>query len=436
MALTFVQTRFGALEGVSLSETVSVFRGVPYAKAPVGELRFRRPVPCEPWEGVKKADRFSAVCLQGRMPKGSFYHKEFYSEDDNLPQSEDCLYLNIWTPAKSEKEKLPVLFWIHGGGFDHGWGFEKEFDGEAFAEKGVILVTINYRCNIFGFLKHPWLDEENEEHISGNYGIFDQIAALQWVRDNISFFGGDPDNITIDGQSAGGMSVQTLISTDLTRGMIAGAILQSGGGFGGLRLGGGAKEAEETGVAFVRSTGAKDLFELRAMPAEKLFSYYVAFKEGRFAPHVDGYLLKAEYTEIAKSGALHDSPYMIGTCVDEGKSFGNGFLTGTLNFVNNQLELGRTPAYFYCFDRKLPGDDSGSFHSSELWYQFKTLSRCWRPMTKEDYALSEIINSYWANFAKAKNPNGEGLPNWEPYTKEEKNRQLLKLQVETEQFEE
>lgn len=234
MELT-VTTKQGAVKGFcSEDKQTVVFRGVPYAQPPVGDLRFRRPQEHEPWEGVRDCTRFSAVCPQADLRGMDLYGKEFY-DGEEVVMNEDCLYLNIWTPAGStEKSGLPVLFWIHGGAFMHGHGSEKEFDGEGFAKKGVILVTINYRVNAFGFFAHPDLEAENAERVSGNYGILDQIFALRWVRENIAAFGGDPEKITIFGQSAGCMSVQTIISSPLSAGMVRGAVLQSGGGIRAL----------------------------------------------------------------------------------------------------------------------------------------------------------------------------------------------------------
>ena len=228
---TIIQTKQGAVEGgLSQDGKTVIFKGLPYAQPPVGDLRFRRPQAHQPWPGVRPCREFGSSCMQADLSAEGFYAKEFY--DVPLPPlSEDCLYLNIWTPESATADsRLPVLFWIHGGAFLHGSGSEKEFDGEGFAKKGVILVTINYRVNAFGFFAHPDLEPETEEGVSGNYGILDQIFALQWVRENIGAFGGDPEKITIFGQSAGCMSVQAIISSPLAQGMLRGAILQSGGG--------------------------------------------------------------------------------------------------------------------------------------------------------------------------------------------------------------
>ena len=227
---TIITTQQGAVQGaLSQDQQTVIFRGVPYAQPPVGALRFRRPQEHAPWEGVRDCTAFGPRCPQADLASMDFYGKEFYR---GLPdnESEDCLYLNIWTPASATAQsRLPVLFWIHGGAFLHGCGSEKEFDGEGFAKKGVILVTINYRVNAFGFFAHPALEEETEEGVSGNYGIFDQIFALDWVQQNIAAFGGDPDAITLAGQSAGCMSVQTILSSPLARGMARGPSCKAAG---------------------------------------------------------------------------------------------------------------------------------------------------------------------------------------------------------------
>ena len=210
--LSQVMTKYGALEGVSLDSGCSLYRGVPYAAPPVGELRFRPPQPPVPWDGVRKCDQWGAACPQepSNHPK-SPYSVEFYSGQDYPPRmDEDCLFLNIWTPAKSADDRLPVMLWLHGGGVQNGYSHEMEFDGEALAKRGVILITANYRLNIFGFFAHPLLTAESGHHACGNYGIMDQIQALRWIKENIGAFGGDPDNITLFGQSGVGRSTQAI----------------------------------------------------------------------------------------------------------------------------------------------------------------------------------------------------------------------------------
>lgn len=424
---TTVNTKQGAIQGAwSQDGKTAVFRGVPYAQPPVGDLRFRRPQEHQPWEGSLDCTQFSPRCPQADLTVMDFYSKEFY-DDMVPPESEDCLYLNIWTPAGAQPgDKLPVLFWIHGGAFMHGCGTEKEFDGEGMAKKGVILVTINYRVNVFGFFAHPDLEAETEEGVSGNYGILDQLFALKWVRENIAAFGGNPDQITIAGQSAGCMSVQTIISSPLSQGMMKGAILQSGGGIQAIHVTAEKAQLWENSKKLMEHLGVSTIQELRQVPALKLrdAAYAVQSDGLSWTPHVDGWLLSATTDELALSGDIHNIAYMIGST---GNDIGDGVLLqeSGARFCENQLKLGRQPAYFYFFDRKLPGDNAGAFHSSELWYEFETMNRCWRPWEDCDWELARIMSGYWANFAKTGNPNGEGLPEWKAYTQE--NRQPMVL---------
>ena len=425
-----VKTKQGILEGIP-HEEYTEFRGVPYAQPPVGALRWHRPLPPEPWEGVREAKCFAARSMQ-EVHEDPFYDKEFYDEPAYMtPVSEDSLYLNIWTPARSAGEKLPVAFWIHGGAFMGGFGHEKEFDGAAYCRRGVILVTINYRLGPWGFLAHPWLSAEAGAEggpaVSGNYGILDQIAALRWVRENIDAFGGDPENITIFGQSAGGMSVQTLLTSPLTRGMFARAILQS---CVGLSYDHDLRSAEELGLWFARNAGAESLEELRALTPEQVFAaagpvIMAGFPkmELPYTPILDGWVLTEGYDEAMNEGGTHPVPTIAGSTLNdiatEREAVERGergkVYAGTQAWAQAQKQLGR-PVWLYDFRRQLPGDEAGAFHSSELWYMFGTLDRCWRPMTEGDHELSEQMLDYWTNFMKTGDPNGEGLPRWEAFT--------------------
>lgn len=434
MSITMVKTKKGDISGVK-KEGYSVFRGIPYAKPPVGDLRFREPVEVDSWEGVYKADKFKTACMQNFGNPGEFYNKEFYS--DIIPKlSEDSLYLNIWTPAENNCEKLPVVLWIHGGAFFGGHGHEKEFDGEAYCKKGVILVTINYRLGVFGFLVHPWLIDESDKGIAGNYGILDQIAALKWVYENIEEFGGDSENITIMGQSAGSMSVQTLVSSQLTGNMIKKAILQSGGGYDSeLNRDFKVEEAVKIGEQFTKACEVDSLEELRKLPAEFIqdranFIIGQGFVSGQglvFIPVIDNYVLEGGYNELVDNGYIKDIPYMIGSnkndilVLPEMLEQGNRGMIydACINWSLKCEELGRNPSYVYYFTRDLPGDNAGAFHSAELWYMFGTLKRCWRPMEANDYELSEKMIQYWTNFMKNGDPNSEGFEEWKPYRKEE-----------------
>lgn len=431
-----VVTGKGRSRGVEKDGYV-VFKGIPYAKPPVGELRWKAPEEKEAWDGIYEADRFSGRGVQDGERCVGFYDKEFYGNPEyDVPDSEDCLYLNIWMPEHGEGGKLPVAFWIHGGAFLGGYGSEMEFDGEAYAKRGVILVTFNYRLNVFGFLAHPWLSAENGQGISGNYGILDQIAALKWVYENIEAFGGDRGNITVMGQSAGAMSVQTLVSSELVGNMAAKAILQSGGSYGnGLHRDMPLKEAFTYGESFVRYTGAKDLKELRAMPAKELMEPLRRMLEETaasglglvFIPNIDGYVLKQGYYDTIDRKKILDIPYMLGSnkddimMTDEDRKAGRkGMLyEGCMAFSHKMEELYGRPSYVYYFTRQLPGDSAGAFHSAELWYMFGTFGRCWRPLTEADACLSVRMLDYWTNFMKKGNPNGEGLPEWKACSREE-----------------
>lgn len=459
-----VETKYGALRGAwGNDQTITVFRGVPYAAAPVGELRWREPQEPEAWEGVRDAIEFSARAWQPDIDApNELYAKEFYQS--KVVNSEDCLYLNIWTPCAKPGKNFPVLFWIHGGGLHGGYGFEPEFDGESFCKKGVILVTINYRLGILGFYGNSQLTKESEHHVCGNYGYLDQIAALKWVRENIYNFGGDPKNITVFGQSAGGGSTMALMTSPLTEGDMAKAIVQSGMllfNYGGeIPATVSMKELEQMGNEFMELAGCKDIHELRQLSPKELMTMLGTGmgSKFRFGPCVDGYVLPQDPKEAVLSGNYKDIPYLVGNNLNEGgrhsmekeaaafektardifgekaddflklcnpigpASMGqaldalDSLYVGPRIFVHTQLKEGRKSAYLYSFHRQLPGSNDGAFHSSELWYVFGSLYRCWRPMEGADYDLSNLMSSYWANFARTGDPNGEGLPIWEPYT--------------------
>ncbi|MDO5424575.1 MAG: carboxylesterase family protein [Eubacteriales bacterium] len=425
-----IQTTYGKLTGIDHGSYLE-YRGVPYAQPPIGELRWKAPQPPKPWEGVRHADTYPPCCMQPPQ-QDSLYRKEFYENPDfNRIPSEDCLYLNIWTPKEPGEHPFPVAFWIHGGAFLHGYATELEFDGAEYAKRGVILVSVEYRCNLFGFLAHPWLSQENERGISGNYGILDQIAALDWVAENIAAFGGDPKNITVFGQSAGAMSTQTLLTSKLAKGNIAKAILQSGGAYqGGLSRDMPLRTQESYGEIFAELAGASSLSELRALPAERILELMGPFFEKVFplskglflVPVQDGYVLDCGYDEAIAQGMLPDIPLMLGTTKDDlmvtkemqEKNEFSALYKGCIAWAGQRQHQGSSPTWVYYFTRDLPGDDSGAFHSSELWYMFGTLGRCWRPMEERDYRLSSEMLDYWTNFMKYGNPNGDGLETWEP----------------------
>ncbi len=441
MAINSIKISQGLVKGIDQID-YTLFKGIPYAKPPVGKRRFKAPQPLNPSNAEWAADNFRPMCVQMESP-GEFYKKEFYSNPAyDVPASEDCLYLNIWTPALSTFAKLPVALYIHGGGFLGGRGSELEFDGEAFCKQDVILVTINYRLNVFGFLAHPWQNESGEAGNSANIGFLDQIAALKWVYENIEAFGGDPDKITIFGQSAGCMSVQTLVSSELTGNMIHGAILQSGGGFNRAFMNGMTPdEAGAIGSRIVELSGAKSLEDLMALDAKSLLDALGQYmpehmaKGGMlpFGPVIDGYLLKDELENLTESGRIKDIPYMIGSTekdiavdLDKLNAGDKGLLfTAAINWSLQNEKLFNRPSYVYYFTRDLPGDDAGAFHSSELWYMFGTLGRAWRPFAACDFELSSRMVTYWCNFMKHGDPNADDAPDWKPCQASDRHVQIL-----------
>lgn len=446
MTLRTVKTQTGYVEGVPCGNpSYTVFKGIPYAQPPIGKHRWKAPIDPEPWEGVRKCDKFASISIQRKIQPGEFYQKEFFPVVD-VPMSEDCLYLNVWTPALNGDERLPVMMWIHGGAYMGGYGHEMEFDGEAFCKRGVILVTINYRLGALGFFAHPELSEIDPHRVSGNYGILDQIQALKWIRQNIAAFGGDPDNVTVFGQSAGGGAVQALISSPLSKGTFHKAIIQSAGSIktlgGDLML----AEAEKSGLDVCNRTG-KSLHELMNMPAEELSDLIVqalmptvgSMHRLTLAPNIDGYVLPDSPGKTIAYGKNHDVSIMTGTVAGDGPLFELLFNVQTdadpmrvqttrlkaysllppRAWAKAHLRMGRKPAFIYYFDRDIPGADRpGAYHSSELWYIFGTLGRCWRPMEAVDYKISLAMTDYWTQFAKNGDPNGEGLPAWPAFTAE------------------
>ncbi len=447
----------GMLAGIrGTDSSVAVYRGIPYAAPPIFDRRWRAPQPPAPWTGIRAADRFAPICMQHGRGWGEFYQEEFYQHPE--PMSEDCLYLNVWTQAASATDKRPVLVWIHGGAFAEGSGSLPSFDGEALAKKGLVVVTINYRLNVFGFLAHPELTAETDHRSSGNYGLLDQIAALQWVQRNVAAFGGDPSRVTVAGQSAGSSSVHFLEISRLAKGLFARAIAQSGSSVeravDGTRLAAG----EQAGLVYATSIGAPTLADLRARPAAALL-------QGAFAmrPVVDGWVVPDDAAVIFSKGLQHDVPMLTGLMADEQigfqpqtvnvaefratttKKYGEhagAFLAlypaGTDEearaardastrdqaivsmraWARLRAKTAKTNAYLYYFTRRSPGRDSeriGAFHSGELEYIFGTLDATDRPWESIDRQLSETVSTYWANFVTTGNPNGAGLPTWPVY---------------------
>lgn len=440
----------GQVQGVMAeNKGVYVYRGIPYAAPPIKELRWKAPQPVIPWEGVMIADRFGHPGYQAVHYPGGYTTEWGYG--DESPYSEDCLYLNVWTKAPGKIDtKLPVALWIHGGGYREGWGSEPEFDGQEWASKDVVLVSINYRLGVFGFLTYPELSEESENNVSGNYGILDQIEALKWIKKNIAQFGGDPENVTIFGQSAGAGSVKTLCASPLTKGMFNKAIIMSGGGIttsqpapagaptgGGMMRGFGPMTLQESELQtkeIMDWAGYTNLARMRSASTEIMYTVgtiYSAVTGNRTringSPIIDGYVSIQSFDNAAINNKLPSIPYMIGyTLNDMGNMSG-----GIAEFCLNRESVG-DKAYAYEFARPLPTDGrpnamQGAFHSSDLWYVFKSLKHCWRPWTEGDWALSEAMLTAWTNFAKYGDPNGPEGGEWTPYTKENPKFMLFKL---------
>ena len=424
--LTTVSSNYGTINGIQ-KDGYSVFRGIPFAKVPTGALRFAPPQKPESFKEAYDAFTFRSIPMQHFTDPDGLYQKEFYDNPDfHFPISEDCLYLNIWTPAHTASEKLPVAVWIHGGGFEHGFSTELEFDGEAYARKGVILATISYRVNVFGFLYDQ--KQEKELGFSGNQGLLDQIAALEWISENIAAFGGNPDNITIMGQSAGAMSSHVLTFSPLAAPMIHQAILQSGSiaGFPSPMVFTKAQAQAVTDKLY-ELCGVSSIEELRRLPAEDLLDrsdeLMTLYPSLPFRPVVDGHVLPDTPDVLTKEGSMARIPYLMGVTKDdlfipEGASHREGgFFTAAVSFAN-ACRKQNLPVYLYEFCHDLPGSSDGAFHSSELWYTFGTLDRCWRPMTDADHALAEKMVTCWTDFMKHGNPNSTGTNDWKPWTEE------------------
>jgi para-nitrobenzyl esterase len=487
MALIKAQTRYGTAVGVrGNNQAISVFKGIPYAAPPVGELRFMPPKKPQSWSGERVCDKFGPISLQDTSGLenpvagfAKFFHKEFYPVQ--WPKSEDSLYLNIWTPAKTAGEKLPVMFWIHGGGLAAGYGHEMEFDGEAIAKRGVILVTVNYRLGVVGFFAHPEISKKNPHGSSGNNVFLDQIQALKWVHDNIEQFGGDPGNVTVFGQSGGAGATRTLITSPLTKSLIHRAIIQSGisGIEGGFRMGGDGT-AEDWGVKACEVLGMT-IDDLYKLPAEDLVPKLLWAEANGAGPMArggtDGYVLPHGSENAASAGKMADIPIMAGLVSGDVGMFdgrpsneaeklemairsklgnkadafkenfpisdpankelydmlikGDGTY-GTATFGEAQEVNGKKAPYLYFFNPYFPSGDEFNFvgdgtayHSSELWFMFGTLERCWRSFDGRYYDLSNKMIDYWTNFAKNGDPNGDALPCWHAYDRKTRETMIL-----------
>ena len=455
-----VKTENGLISGAS-KEGISVFKGVPFAAPPVGDLRWKAPVPAHNWKGIRRCDVFSASAMQTKPVPFMMYTEEYLAPQE--PLSEDCLYLNVWTGAKAATAKLPVIVFIHGGGFVSGAGSCPIYEGTEIAKKGVVFVTINYRLGVFGFLAHPELTKESGTHSSGNYAFLDQIAALKWVKRNIAAFGGDAGKVTIMGQSAGAFSVNALAASPLAKGLFRGVIAESGGMFNNDRN----KPlitAENEGKGLAEKLKTPAIAEMRKIPAGEILT---AAKGMNFTPVVDGYVLPQRVYDLFKAGKQNDVALLTGwntgdnflagkplTSADykakvnhdygelaaeflklyPGETDGEA-ATSQKDFARNQFaewqthtwasfqnKLGHHQSYIYWFSHIPPyqteAQNFGAFHSAEIVFALNDLNTWNRPWKDVDRKLADKISSYWVNFARTGNPNGAGLPDWLAYNKQ------------------
>jgi len=440
----------GLLAGEQASHAdVMVYRGIPYAAPPIGDNRWKAPQPPASWAGVRAATEFAPRCVQRGFAVGS----------EQVLSSEDCLYLNVWTPAKSQDELHPVMLWIHGGGFFTGSGNGPQYDAQHLAAKGAVVVTFNYRLGTFGFFAHPELTAESPNNSSGNYAMLDAIAALEWIYDNISAFGGDPTNVTVFGESAGAMAVSSLLASPLSLGLIHRAILQSRAevpalGFTTMKqptLG----ELEVAGMAQMRAFGADSLADLRAASTEEIFNNFPAGG----SVNVDGWFMPKQIAQVYADGEQHPVYLLAGSNRDEANFFGIGSanLAAHRDYVDEVFgdkaddfhalypagndaeavtaarqaynhEMAWLPrhmvglqadwgfeSYVYYFTRVPPGTDRGATHVAELAYVFNQHDQ--HPeWTDADRALADAMATYWVSFARSSRAAGEGLPRWEAYT--------------------
>lgn len=461
-----VRTEYGAISGVR-ENGMRVYKGVPFAAPPTGNLRWRAPAPVASWPGVRKADAFAPACMQTGV-----------SMPGETPPavSEDCLYLNIWTPAKQAREHLPVIVWIYGGGYINGSASMPLYWGDRLARKGIVFVSIAYRLGPLGFLALPELTRESPHHSSGNYGLMDQIAALEWVKRNISAFGGDPKCVTIAGQSSGSISVSILMASPLAKGLFQRAIGESGGLFEPLQVAPKylLANAEMDGEKYAASLGATTLKELRALPAIQL----TGNAGGIVHPVIEPYVLPLSPYEAFNAGRQNDVPLLLGSNAEEARSlvdvthvtaasFDSGIeqsygklppallaaypratdeeaRQARLGFERDlrfgwdmwawarlQAGTGQSPVFYYSFRQQPPFPAGsvyagwGASHFAELWYVFDHLNQDSWKWTAGDRKLAAEMSSYWVNFAKSGNPNGPGLPPWPAFTYAESNVEYL-----------
>lgn len=479
-----VRTVDGDLEGVYVSGIRS-FKGIPFAQPPVGDLRWKEPMPVKHWDGVRKAGKFGPRAMQLPLFSDMVFHSNGVSED--------CLYLNVWTPARSAGDKLPVLVYFYGGGLVAGDGSESRYDGESMARRGIVAITVNYRLSVFGFFAHPELTKESPHHASGNYGLLDQYAALQWVQENIAAFGGDPAKVTIAGESAGSFSVSAQMASPLSKSLFAGAIGESGSLLG-MQPPVALAAAEKMGVQFATNLGAKSLAELRAMAADAILAATSKPGGGRFPVDIDGYFFPRSPADIFTAGEQAKVPLLVGWNSEEGnyhsilgkdqptkenyeaaikKLYGDhadGVLKSyqaatddevrqagtdlasdrfigfsTWRWSDLHAQTGGEPVYRYKYEHPRPAmrsettsaasassnEKRGAVHSSEIEYAMgnlpTNLAYNWQP---DDYEVSAIIQAYFANFIKTGDPNGLGLPVW-PAVKSNSPATVMHIDVTT-----
>jgi para-nitrobenzyl esterase len=452
-----IKTDKGKVQGkMSVDGQARDFLGIPFAAPPVGPLRWKPPQPASKWHGVRQATSFGSRCMQ---------HEHF---DDMLfrdpGESEDCLTLNVWAPAAKSKAKLPVMVWIFGGGFAGGGTSEPRQDGEHLTRNGVLVVSMNYRLGVFGFFATRELTAEDPHHASGNYGLMDELACMQWVRRNIAAFGGDPENVTIFGESAGSFAVSAQMASPLAKGLFAHAIGESGGAFASKELRFPPRqEFEKQNEDYFHSVlPDSSLAALRAMSSAEILKLATQKAPGkpRFEPDVDGYFLPESVPAIYAAGKQAHVPLIAGWNQDESrakgdlqttavKEFGpqseeflklyhgeneveaqrahddfagdNFLVYSTWAWLEAQVKTGGSPVYRYFFALPSPGDRyhsvaAGAFHSDEIEYVFGNLdSRQGAKMRPEDYKLSQLMQTFWTDFAKTGDPNGATVPHWPTY---------------------
>ena len=467
-----VMTASGKVEG-AIHDGIQIFKGIPFAQAPIGNLRWKAPQPVIAWDGVKQCVNFSASPIQNEPIPFMCWSKEYLIPKE--PINEDCLYLNIW--SKPSAQKKPVLVYIYGGGFRSGGAACPIYDGEAVANKDVVFVSINYRVGVFGFLAHPELTKESPNQSSGNYALMDMVAALQWVKKNIASFGGDPTRVTIAGQSAGAFAVNFLCASPLTKGLITGAIAESGGSIlpSSIRPSINLQEAEAMGTEFAKNLKCASIADLRNKSANEI----LMANGGLSAPFEDGYIIPASILTIYTKGKQNDLPLILGWNADDKitgaplsaanyklqiqKRFGSkaakvlaqypgendaqaaisqGELSRDETFgiqgfawANAQLKSGKAPVFVYNFNKKLPAytpdSDFGAFHTGEVVYAYDNLKTVDRPWEKVDFELATAMSTYWVNFVKSGNPNGGNLVKWPAYDAAKEQVLLVDKKIES-----